>query len=163
TMVTPIALSCSSHSVLPTRPARLVLRLALAAGVARKPVSKAPSVPPTPCTPKVSSASSYLNHALSLVQARKGTTPARTPINTAAARGDKPGGGRDQDKPAPPPGAEAKHGGLAPRDPPQHRPRRGGDRGGRGRGGECPRGDPARGGRVAGLKPYQPTHSIPVP
>src|SRR5262249_57928630 len=110
--VPPVALGCSSHSVLPTRPARLVLRLALAAGVARKPVSKAPSVPPTPCTPKVSSASSYLNHALSLVQARKGTTPARTPINTAPPAVTKPAAGVTTTRPATAPEQKPSTGGL---------------------------------------------------
>src|SRR5262250_1639497 len=93
TRVTPMALTCSSQSVLPTMPARLVLRLAFAVGDARNPVSSAPSVPPTPWTPKVSRASSYLSHALSLVQARNGTTPATTPINTAPLAVTKPDAG----------------------------------------------------------------------
>ena len=63
--------------------ARLVLRLPLASGVAKNPVSRAPIVPPTPWTPKVSSASSYLKAAFSLVQAKNGTAPAHTPIATA--------------------------------------------------------------------------------
>ena len=47
-------------------PARLVLRFALTSAFAKKPVRSAPSVPPTPWTPNVSSASSYLKHRLEL-------------------------------------------------------------------------------------------------
>src|SRR5262245_19539306 len=92
-MVTPIALSCSSHSPLPTSDARLVLRLALASTLARMPVSSAPSVPPMPWTPKVRSASSYLNSALSLVHARNGMTPAPMPITTAPLAVTNPAAG----------------------------------------------------------------------
>src|SRR5687767_11287615 len=93
TRVTPTALSCSSHSVLPTTSARLRLRFALASGVAKMPARIAPRVPPTPWTPKVSSASSYLSMDLSLVQARNGTTPASTPMRTDAETETKPAHG----------------------------------------------------------------------
>src|SRR5262245_30663031 len=53
TTVPPMALICSSQRVLPTTPERLVLRLGLTSGLARKPVTRAPRVPPTPWTPKV--------------------------------------------------------------------------------------------------------------
>src|SRR5262245_8394865 len=64
------------------------------------PVSSAPIVPPTPCTPKVSSASSYLSHDLSLVQAKNGTTAANTPMITAPVALTKPAPGVMTTRPA---------------------------------------------------------------
>src|SRR5262245_18208240 len=161
--VRPIALSCSIQRVLPTMPERFAGRLPLTSGVAKKPVSSAPMVPPTPWTPKVSRASSYLKIAFSLVQARNGTTPARTPMMTAQV-GDT--------KPAP----EVMT--TRPATAPEQNPRTVG----------LPRVIHARAGHTAtamaaamvvevkaaaatpseatalpALKPYQPTHSMPVP
>ena len=50
-------------------------------------------VPPTAWTPKVSRASSYLKMALSLVQARNGTTPATTPMMIEPVASTKPAAG----------------------------------------------------------------------
>src|SRR5204863_8560689 len=96
----PIALSCSIHRVLPTKAARLVLRLLLASGVAKKPVRSAPMVPPTPCTPKEPSASPYLKIDFSLMQAAKGPTPARTPMITAPVGETNPAPGVMTTRPA---------------------------------------------------------------
>src|SRR5262245_34339363 len=98
--VTPTALSCSIHRPLPTRSPRLVLRLPLTLVSANTPARMQPRVPPTPCTPKVSSASSYLKMALSLVHARKGTTPARMPMSTALLAVTKPAHGVITTRPA---------------------------------------------------------------
>src|SRR5437868_212094 len=100
TSVKPMALSCSSQSVLPTTSLRFVLRLALTVGVAKMPVMKAPSVPPTAWTPKVSRASSYLKMAFSLVQARNGTAPARMPTQTEPVALMKPQAGVTTTRPA---------------------------------------------------------------
>src|SRR4051812_12350882 len=100
TSVKPMALSCSIQSDLPTTSFRFVLRLPLTEAVAKMPVMKAPSVPPTAWTPKVSSASSYLKSALSLVQARNGTAPARMPTQTAPVLSMKPQAGVTTTRPA---------------------------------------------------------------
>src|SRR5262245_37978244 len=96
----PTALSCSNHSPLPTSDARLVLRLPLMSAFANTPARIAPSVPPMPWTPNVSSASSYLKIALSLVHARYGTTPAAMPITTALPADTKPAHGVITTRPA---------------------------------------------------------------
>src|SRR3954454_12802726 len=162
-MVTAMALSCSSHRPWPISEARLVLRLALASALARNPVVRAPSVPPTPWTPKVSSASSYLKIALSLVQARNGTTPASTPISTAPLAVTKPDAGVITTSPATTPEQNPSTVGLprvthssaghtvpalaaasvvATNALPEI---------------------PSAATALPALKPYQPTHSIPVP
>src|SRR4030095_8869287 len=79
---------------------RLVLRLALTSAVAKNPVRSAPMVPPTPCTPKVSSASSYLKIAFAWVQARKGTTPPGPPMMKALDGDTKPAPGVMTTRPA---------------------------------------------------------------
>src|ERR1044071_10351827 len=162
-MVTPMALSCSSHRPWPTSGAGLVLRLALASVLARKPVSSAPSVPPTPCTPNVSSASSYLNTALSLVQARNGMTPAAMPMNTAPPAVTNPAAGVITTRPATTPEQNPSTVGL---------PRVTHSRAGHtvdaiaaasvvatNAFDEMPSAATA----LPALKPYQPTHSMPVP
>src|SRR5215471_21802695 len=163
TMVTPMAFSCSIHSVEPTTLPRLVLRLELAVGVARKPVKSAPMVPPTPCTPQVSRASSYLNIALSLVQARKGTAPAKRPMMTAPLELTKPAAGVMTTRPA---------------TAPEQKPRTVGFlRVTHSRAGhtveatavasvvavKAPAAMPSAATALPALKPYQPTHSMPVP
>src|ERR1035441_8543803 len=50
---------------------------------AKNPVSSAPSVPPTPCTPNASSESSYPNKVFTLTTIQKQTTPAISPIQSA--------------------------------------------------------------------------------
>src|SRR5208282_1360043 len=50
---------------------------------ANTPVSSAPTVPPTPCTPNASSESSYPRRALIDDVIRKHTTPATRPIASA--------------------------------------------------------------------------------
>src|SRR4051812_40519845 len=51
--------------------------------LANTPVRIAPSVPPTPCTPKASSESSYPNIAFTTVAAKKQTTPPIAPMSSA--------------------------------------------------------------------------------
>src|SRR6187401_2644682 len=64
------------------------------------PVRIAPSVPPTPCTPNVSSASSLPSQALSFQQARNGMIPARMPIIIAPLVFTKPQAGVITTRPA---------------------------------------------------------------
>src|SRR4051794_19562273 len=162
-MVTPIALSCSSHRPLPTSDARLVLRLALASALANKPVTSAPSVPPTPWTPNVSSASSYLKIALSLVHARNGTTPASTPMMTAALAVTKPAAGVITTRPATTPEQNPSTVGLrrvihssAGHTAPATAAASVGAT-------NAPAEIPSAATALPALKPYQPTHSMPVP
>src|SRR6185312_16355843 len=68
-------------------------RFALAEVRARKPVNSAPSVPPTACTPNVSSASSYPNHCFTLKQKNHGIAPAKMPITSAPPAVTKPQAG----------------------------------------------------------------------
>src|SRR4051812_27586339 len=162
-MVTPIALTCSIHRPLPTSDARLVLRFALASALANNPVSSAPSVPPTPWTPNVSSASSYLKIALSLVHARNGTTPASRPITTAPFAVTKPEPGVITTRPATTPEQNPSTVGL-PRVTHSSA------------GHTAPATAaasvvatnalaeiPSAATALPALKPYQPTHSMPVP
>src|SRR5882757_9310681 len=100
TSVMAMALSCSIQSDLPTMSLRFVFRLPLTEAVAKMPVTKAPSVPPTAWTPKVSSASSYLKKDFSLVQARNGTAPASTPTQMAPVLSMKPQAGVTTTRPA---------------------------------------------------------------
>src|ERR1051325_2990952 len=162
-IVTPIALSCSIHRPPPTSDARLVLRFALASTLARMPVSSAPSVPPTPWTPKVSSASSYLKIALSLVQARNGTTPAPMPITTAPLAVTRPAAGVITTRPATTPEQNPSTVGL---------PRVIHSRAGHTVDATAAASVvatnafdemPSAATALPALKPYQPTHSMPVP
>src|SRR3990172_6963726 len=67
---------------------------------AKTPVNNAPRVPPTPCTPKASSESSYRNFALIVVQAKKQTIPAASPITIPDSGVTKPHAGVMQTSPA---------------------------------------------------------------
>src|SRR6185295_18398590 len=67
---------------------------------AKKPVSNAPSVPPTAWTPKVSRASSYLKNPFSFVQAKNGTAPARIPSGTESCDVMNPHAGVTTTRPA---------------------------------------------------------------
>src|SRR6267154_1511558 len=104
TSVRPMALICSitsgcvgeSVTYLP----RFVARLPLAAFLARMPVISAPLVPPTACTPNVSSASSYPNQLLTLKQKNHGTKPAAMPMITAPLAVTKPQAGVITTRPA---------------------------------------------------------------
>src|SRR5262245_40687269 len=158
-----MALICSIHRPLPTSEARLVLRLPFTSGVAKKPVRSAPMVPPTPCTPKVSSASSYLKMALSLVHARKGTTPARMPIMNAPDGVTKPAPGVMTTRPATAPEQKPSTVGL-PRV----------IHSSNGHTTEATAvamvvvmkalaAMPSAATALPALKPYQPTHNMPVP
>src|SRR5215471_3769300 len=60
---------------------------------ANTPVSSAPIVPPAPCTPKASSASSYPKMALTLVTIAKHATPATAPITNAGIGPTNPAAG----------------------------------------------------------------------
>src|SRR4051812_26830875 len=163
TIVRPMAFNCSTHRVLPTTPVRFVDRLAFTSGVAKNPVTSAPIVPPTPCTPNVSSASSYLKMAFSLVQARNGTTPASTPMTTALVGDTNPAPGVMTTRPATAPEQKPRMVGLP-------------------RVSHSSSGHTAQATAVASvvvvkafaaipsdatalpaLKPYHPTHSMPVP
>src|ERR1700680_475870 len=61
--------------------------------LANTPVSSAPMIPPTPCTPNASSESSYLNACFKDVAAMKQTTPATRPMITAGVGPTKPDAG----------------------------------------------------------------------
>src|SRR6266849_1504261 len=60
---------------------------------ANTPVSSAPIVPPAPCTPKASSASSYPKAAFTLVTIPKHNTPATAPITSAGMGPTNPAAG----------------------------------------------------------------------
>src|SRR5208283_2413238 len=60
---------------------------------AKTPVSRAPRVPPAPCTPKASSESSYRNIDFTLVTMRKQKTPAAKPMAMADMGETKPAAG----------------------------------------------------------------------
>src|SRR5215472_2657413 len=60
---------------------------------ANTPVSSAPMVPPAPCTPKASSASSYPNTAFTFVTIKKHATPATAPIISAGIGPTNPAAG----------------------------------------------------------------------
>src|SRR5688572_25384651 len=163
TRVTPMALTCSIQRPPPRYEARLVLRLALTSAVAKKPVSRAPMVPPTPWTPKVSRASSYLRAALSLVQARKGTAPASTPMMTALEGATKPAPGVMTTRPATAPEQKPSTEGL---------PRVTHSSSGQTAAAtavarvvvvKALAATPSEATALPALKPYQPTQSIPVP
>src|SRR3954471_25069372 len=162
-MVNPMALSCSSQRLLPTTADRLVLRFAFTSGVAKMPVTNAPMVPPTPCTPKVSSASSYLKIAFSLVQARKGTTPASTPMITELVGVTKPAPGVMTTRPATAPEQKPRMVGL---------PRVTHSSSGQTAAATAVASvvvvnalaaTPSEATALPALKPYQPTQSMPVP
>src|SRR3569833_2605775 len=57
---------------------------------ANTPVKIAPTMPPIACTPNTSSESSYLSARLSLVEARKHSTPAARPMISAPPGPTKP-------------------------------------------------------------------------
>src|SRR5687768_3571874 len=159
----PTALSCSSQRPLPTSDARFVLRLPLTSGFANTPARIAPIVPPTPCTPNVSSASSYLKIALSFVTAKNGTTPAITPINIALLAVTKPAAGVITTRPATIPEQKPSTVGLP--------------RVSHSSAGHTPpaiaaasvvvtnafAATPSAATALPALKPYQPTQSMPVP
>src|SRR5688500_18390055 len=67
---------------------------------AKTPVSTAPSVPPTPCTPNASSESSYPSMCLSVVAAKKQTMPPVKPITIADIGETNPAAGVITTKPA---------------------------------------------------------------
>src|SRR5262252_4289092 len=67
---------------------------------ANTPVRSAPIVPPAPCTPKASSASSYPNAAFTFVTIAKHTTPAMAPITNAGMGPTNPAAGVIATKPA---------------------------------------------------------------
>src|SRR5207302_598551 len=60
---------------------------------ANTPVRSAPIVPPAPCTPNASSASSYPNAAFTLVTMPKHTTPATAPMTSAGIGPTNPAAG----------------------------------------------------------------------
>ena len=60
---------------------------------ANTPVSTAPTMPPTPCTPKASSESSQPIRRLSTVAPQKHTTPPTSPISNAGSGSTKPDAG----------------------------------------------------------------------
>src|SRR3569833_3368162 len=64
------------------------------------PVKIAPTMPPTACTPNTSSESSYLSARLSLVEARKHSTPAARPMSSAPTGPTKPEAGVMATRPA---------------------------------------------------------------
>src|SRR5581483_6203702 len=142
---------------------RLVFRLPFTSGVAKMPVTSAPMVPPTPCTPKVSSASSYLKIAFSFVQARNGTTPARMPMSTALDGDTKPVPGVITTRPATAPEQNPRIVGL---------PRVIHSSAGHTVAATAVASVvvvnalaamPSAATALPALKPYQPTHSMPVP
>src|SRR5664279_3238844 len=67
----------------PSTAPRSSLKTGLMSLLANTPVSNAPTVPPTPCTPKASSESSYPNRAFTRVTMAKQTTPATSPMSSA--------------------------------------------------------------------------------
>src|ERR1017187_5833587 len=107
--VTPTAKSCSCQrpplATYPARPfafaeALAEVRLGLTAAVARRPVTSAPTVPPTAWIPNVSSASSYPKSAFSLTQKMNGIEPARSPMITEPVASTKPVAGVITTRPA---------------------------------------------------------------
>jgi len=90
----------------------LCFRLELTVGVAKTPVMNAPKVPPTPWTPKVSKASSYLSQAFRTLHARKGIHTCKHTDNHRARGVDETCGRSDDNETCDCAGAEAKHGGL---------------------------------------------------
>src|SRR3954465_8870767 len=120
-------------------------------------------VPPTPCTPKVSSASSYLKIDFSLVQAKKGTAPASTPMMTALEGATKPAPGVMTTRPATAPEQKPSTVGL---------PRVTHSRSGQTQQAtavarvvvvKALAAMPSEATALPALKPYQPTQSMPVP
>src|SRR3569832_1143417 len=67
---------------------------------ANTPVKIAPTMPPIACTPNTSSESSYLSARLSLVEARKHSTPAARPMISAPTGPTKPEAGVMATRPA---------------------------------------------------------------
>src|SRR3569623_2741413 len=72
---------------------------------ANTPVKIAPTMPPIACTPTTSSESSYLSARLSLVEARKHSTPAARPMLSAPTGPTKPEAGVIATRPATAPAA----------------------------------------------------------
>src|SRR5688572_20672449 len=68
--------------------------------VAKRPVRRAPIVPPTPCTPKASSESSYPSLALRTATAKKQTAPPIRPMSSAEGTVTKPAAGVTTTRPA---------------------------------------------------------------
>src|SRR5690242_3766095 len=64
------------------------------------PVPSAPTMPPMQCTPKTSSASSYLNVFFTVVQKKKQTTPATRPSTSEPIAPAKPDAGVTATRPA---------------------------------------------------------------
>src|SRR3569832_977008 len=77
---------------------------------ANTPVKIAPTMPPIACTPNTSSESSYLSARLSLVEARKHSTPAARPMISAPTGPTKPEAGVMATRPATAPEAVRRHG-----------------------------------------------------
>src|SRR5690242_13104885 len=162
-MVRPTAFSCSSHRPLPTSDARFVLRFGFTSADANTPARIAPSVPPTPWTPNVSSASSYLKIALSFVTARYGTTAASTPMIIALLALTKPAHGVITTRPPTIPEQKPSTVGLprvihsiAGQTPPAIAAASVVDT-------NALAEMPSAATALPALKPYQPTHRMPVP